>query len=95
MRSLSGPFVHHLDTVIEAWDDWPNDADNNSHQPILKDVATLFISYTGAYTLDYLIIMLRQVDPNEYIWLDIFCVDQFAWTGRGRSPQMAKLKLGR
>ena len=86
MKPLSGTFVDHfLEGVIHGWQ-----LDRGSYD-IIKSPTT-FISYTGAYTMDHFVDVLRQLDPNEYIWLDMFCVNQFAWTGKGRAPEMAQFR---
>ena len=62
--------------------------DETSLTPIISKPTT-FISCTGMYTLEYLVeLMAKRIDEEEYIWMDIFCVDQFAWTGKGRSEEM-------
>lgn len=45
-----------------------------------QHTATIFISYTGSYTFAHFMEMLSTLEgKGEYMWLDIFCVDQFAW----------------
>lgn len=43
--------------------------------------ATVFVSYTGRYNICGFQTILEQL-RGEYIWIDIFCVDQFAWNRR-------------
>ena len=50
------------------------------------DTATVFISYTGSYTIDLFIDLVYKLahshdapDHGHYLWVDMFCVDQFAW----------------
>eukprot|EP00522_Entomoneis_paludosa_P002965 CAMPEP_0172471304 /NCGR_PEP_ID=MMETSP1065-20121228/67747_1 /TAXON_ID=265537 /ORGANISM="Amphiprora paludosa, Strain CCMP125" /LENGTH=867 /DNA_ID=CAMNT_0013229399 /DNA_START=273 /DNA_END=2877 /DNA_ORIENTATION=- len=84
---LSGPLIEHLDDVVMAWGlDLPNSEETLS-QPTIAD-ATTFVSYTGGYKLGFLVEMLDNIGDDEYIWMDVFCVDQLAWTGKGRLPEM-------
>lgn len=42
--------------------------------------ATRFISFTGAYKLQHFLDLLRDEQLHgQYLWIDSFCVDQFAW----------------
>ena len=51
--------------------------------------ATTFVSYTGGYTFAHFANMLERL-RGEYIWMDIFSVDQFAWTEKAKTPEMKK-----
>lgn len=44
--------------------------------------ATTFVSLTGNFTLRHFVDILLEQLPNEYVWIDTLCVDQFAWTQR-------------
>lgn len=55
--------------------------------------ATTFVSYTGAYTFEDFVKILEQIDGNEYVWIDIFCVNQFMWTGRGGDEEFDALRI--
>lgn len=57
----------------------------------VKGKATTFLSYTGRYKLSCLVDMLTSL-RGEYIWFDLFCVDQFAWTGRNESAAVEQMK---
>lgn len=56
----------------------------------VKD-ATTFLSYTGRYKLEYFIGMLSKF-KGEFLWIDIFCVDQFAWTGKSQAVEMEAVR---
>ena len=53
-----------------------------SYPSVIVSPATRFISYTGGYTLRHLVQVLTTLPPEDYIWMDIFCVDQVTWTGK-------------
>ena len=82
---LSGTFVDHMDTVLQTFD-LPGKPSSIVNKP------TVFLSYTGAYSWSQVVHALKQLDPQAFVWMDIFCVDQFAWTGRGRSQEMQEFR---
>uniref|UniRef100_A0A7S2YR52 Heterokaryon incompatibility domain-containing protein n=1 Tax=Entomoneis paludosa TaxID=265537 RepID=A0A7S2YR52_9STRA len=88
LETLTGPFVDHMDKVIQAWE---LDSRGTDNAEIVAD-ATTFLSYTGAYTLEHVIQVLEQLNPKEYLWMDVFCVNQFAWTGMGRTHSMKSFR---
>jgi tetratricopeptide (TPR) repeat protein len=53
----------------------------NHHQPIVQDRATVFVSYTGRFLLQQFVELLQPL-RGQYVWWDVLCIDQFAWTGR-------------
>ena len=81
----AGPFILHVAEVFKNM--------RRRHQHLAKE-ATTFFSYTGAYTLDFFIQGLQQLDPKDYMWIDIFCVDQFAWTAKKKDPEMQQFIAG-
>lgn len=76
----SGTFVDHIDEIGLG-----------DCAGVVKERATVFLSYTGCYTLQHYADMLRSL-RGEYIWMDIFCVDQFAWTGQSNSNEMVDFR---
>ena len=73
-----GPLVNHIESVINAWG-------LNRQDSIVSESATLFVSYTGNDTLQFLIESLRsstEISMDDYFWMDIFCVDQSACMGK-------------
>jgi tetratricopeptide (TPR) repeat protein len=65
---------HHLQKQVASFCD--------QHKwPIVQDQATVFVSYTGRFLLEQFVDLLKQL-RGEYIWFDVLCVDQLAWTGR-------------
>lgn len=79
---LSGAFIDHVGEVYTTSEEVLLSLD----LPIVAN-ATVFLSYTGRISLNHLIEVLGQL-RGEYIWMDVFCVDQFAWTGKSRSEDM-------
>lgn len=59
--------------------------------PGLVRKPTVFLSYTGRYNWGDFANVLESL-RGEYVWIDIFCVDQFAWTGRGRTVEMKEVR---
>lgn len=57
----------------------------------LTKTATTFLSYTGRYKLSFFIEILEKL-KGEYLWMDLFCVNQFAWTGQGRAQKMVEFR---
>ena len=57
----------------------------------IVDKATLFLSYTGRYELSNFLELMEDM-RGEYIWMDLFCVDQFAWTGQKDSEIIVQLR---
>ena len=72
----SGTYIEHIPTMFAA------------DPAIIVQPATTFLSYTGGYTMTAFASLLELLDGNEYVWIDLFCVDQFAWTGRGKSQEL-------
>jgi hypothetical protein len=60
-------------------------------QTLTKRQATVFVSYTGRYLLRNFVEVLNEL-RGEYMWMDVFCVDQFAWTGHKDSDQVKAFK---
>ena len=85
----SGPLVNHVEVLHESLDDVTKASFRGG--AITKELPTLFLSYTGRYSFSKFIQILEQV-RGEYIWLDVFCVDQFAWTGQGKSQAVMQLR---
>lgn len=59
--------------------------------PPITSKATTFVSYTGRYKFSFLVELMQSL-RGEYVWLDLFGVDQFAWTGRNKSEEITKLR---
>lgn len=49
-------------------------------EEFVEDRPTVYLSYSGRDKLCNFIEVLSQL-RGKYIWIDIFCADQFAWTG--------------
>jgi len=81
----NGTFVENIQSVVKGWNMVDGDQGKTSKP-------TTFISYTGAYTMEHVVRTLAMLDPEEYVWMDIFCVNQFAWTGKGRTKEMRKFR---
>ena len=75
----SGPLVNHVKVLHESLDDATKASFRGG--AIIQELPTLFLSYTGRYSFSQFIQVLEKV-RGEYIWMDVFCVDQFAWTGQ-------------
>jgi hypothetical protein len=86
----AGPLVDHVDTLHDATIqnlDSQQRQQQQQQRPMVRHTATVFVSYTGRFLLSHLVELLEQL-RGEYIWFDVFCVDQFAWTGRRDSAQV-------
>jgi tetratricopeptide (TPR) repeat protein len=83
----SGPFADHVHTFTAAH----GLGDVYTKQAMTKLQATVFVSYTGRYLLRNFVEVLDEL-RGEYIWIDVFCVDQFAWTGHKGSSQVKAFK---
>ena len=86
----SGPFVESAKQFDEAMMQNGSIQATEAGRPIV-DKATLFLSYTGRYELFNFLELLEQM-RGEYIWMDLFCVDQFAWTGQKDSERIVQLR---
>lgn len=80
----SGAFIVHLGKFNEP------KVGGRRQKQIVKE-ATTFLSYTGRHKLSSFLETLSQL-RGEWIWMDIFCVDQFAWTYKSRHPDMAPFR---
>jgi hypothetical protein len=79
----SGPFADHVITFAAA--NGPGYV--YAKQALTQPQATVFVCYTGRYLLRTFVEVLDEL-RGEYMWMDVFCVDQFAWTGRKESDQV-------
>lgn len=68
----SGPLVEHLEVLGTS---------NISGTPIKSKKATTFVSFTGSYTIKHFSELLQKLS-GHFVWIDTFCVNQFAWTER-------------
>lgn len=73
-RVSSGTLVDHVTCFSCDEEDIATPRDDT-----VKQRPTVFVSYTGRCRLDFLLESLGKL-REEYIWMDVFCVDQFAWT---------------
>lgn len=89
LNILSGPFADHVETYHASL---PSTTyrEQQQQQPLTNDTATVFVSYTGRYLLRNYVELMKEFLRGEYMWMDIFCVDQFAWTGQKDSEQVRK-----
>ena len=87
-----GPLIEHVEIVFG----------NNPHYvpftPLLKPpivvtdpASTSFLSYTGGYTLQHFQESLATGCSGAHVWVDLFSVDQFAWTFHRRQPLVMSL----
>jgi hypothetical protein len=83
----SSPFADHVHTFAAAH----GPGDVYAKQTLTKLQATVFVSYTGRYLLRNFVEVLDEL-RGEYMWMDVFCVDQFAWTGHKESSQVKAFK---
>jgi hypothetical protein len=79
----SGPFADHMHTFTAAH----GPGYVYAKQALTKLQAAVFVSYTGRYLLRNFVEVLEEL-RGEYMWMDVFCVDQFAWTGQKDSDQV-------
>ena len=86
----SGPLIKHVEVLHESLDHAAK-ASFRGRGSITQELPTLFLSYTGRYSFSKFIQVLEQV-RGEYIWMDVFCVDQFAWTGQSKSEAVTQLR---
>lgn len=76
---LSGCVIDHMEKFVPLVSDRPS----KKQRLVFKSQATTFISFTGSYTIDHIAELVRHNDlRGHYLWVDTFCVDQFAWTER-------------
>lgn len=73
-------------------------AQYNTQGPASTGTSTVFISYTGSYSLRHFSNLVSRIGNSEstpsgghYLWIDLFCVDQFAWNER-KDEEMAAFK---
>lgn len=74
----SGALIDHVDVFA---------GQSDVEQLVVRDEATTFLSYTGRYCLSNFLELLEKL-RGEYIWMDVFCVNQFAWTLQKGTPSM-------
>ena len=88
----SGPFVDSAEFFAEAMVQKgiiPT-SESEYSRPIV-DKATLFLSYTGRYELFNVFELLEGL-RGEYIWMDLLCVSQFAWTAQNKSAEVVHFR---
>lgn len=73
----SGPLVEHVDAINEFALSLGLELPESSET---SPTATIFLAYTGRIRIDQFVDQLKYL-RGEHVWLDICCVDQFAWTG--------------
>jgi len=80
-RSVTqGPLIDHLSKFSSAEDRKP---------------ATAFVSFTGSYTLALFAELISQPElKDHYLWIDSFCVDQFAWNEQKNDAEAKAFKKG-
>lgn len=81
----SGPMIRHMTDMFGSVV-----FDDSGVVPTVGN-PTIFLSYTGSYTFTYFLDCLMLL-PFEYVWIDILCVDQFAWTGRSKSKEVNRFR---
>ena len=88
---FSGPFVDHIDMFFPM-DQEPGRETKPDEIQESGSQATAFISFTGFYTLEHFAELVGHDDlRGRYLWIDTFCVDQFAWTER-KDNEMIQFK---
>ena len=85
----SGPLVNHVEVLHKSLDDATKASFRGG--AIIHELPTLFLSYTGRYSFSQFIQVLEKI-RGEYIWTNVFCVDQFAWTGQSKSQAVTQLR---
>lgn len=83
----SGSLIDNLDDFERSDEDMSCD---HQDKPAVSE-ATVFVSYTGSFTLSHFAAQLELLPKDSYIWVDFLCVDQFAWTRR-KDKEMMEFK---
>ena len=61
--------------------------------PPIAEKAEVFVSYTGRYKFRFFVESLEGL-RGKPVWADLFCVDQFAWSGGKGTPTLDKCRNG-
>ena len=59
----------------------------------VTEKAGVFVSYTGRYKFRFFVESLQGL-RGKPLWTDLFCVDQFAWSGGKGTPTLDKCRNG-
>jgi len=82
--SSNGPLINQIDLIGGAETD-----------EVAKTAmgATAFVSFTGSYTLGHFAELVAQPElRGRFLWIDSFCVDQFAWHRQKEQTEVIAFK---